>query len=431
VPDPVQSIRVASALLGRFPGLMKQASATESEMELAIGEANQLYPEIWRHMDEARAVIAHDHDTSPYDALRRTVLAEMGITSIGYQSVDWTTKYGAVLATTFRKVAGFDYEGYQRAQNACRALMNAMPEVDWNALARDDVRAIAEAGSLQSAKVKTIAKVVGGLAALAAVTYGIYFVVMDPSDGVSDDEAAEMRARGAEREALAKKHAEEVEAKRLRIDELRATVKATCSTTAKAELVTLLRDQGQTTDARKLEAAPCTPTRPTCQPIPGVLLDRLAAQYESVLASPRSVNCDGMMAPGSPLVPAYSVWFVDKGALVRGVVTTDGKTDIVPFAKGPGEIVVNYGDLDDDGSDEVVFATAGELWVGKIVNGAYVDTAGPRSKKKCQEEVNVERDLRPDKSAKYRLVITVLDGKRGCEGERTFYRLAGGKLVEE
>lgn len=52
--------------------------------------------------------------------------------------------------------------------------MSAMPEVDWNELAREDVRAIAEAGSLQSAKVKTIAKVVGGLAALGLVTFGIY-----------------------------------------------------------------------------------------------------------------------------------------------------------------------------------------------------------------------------------------------------------------
>jgi hypothetical protein len=410
---------------------MKQASATESEMELAIGESNQLYPEIWRHLDEARADIAGRYDTARYDALRATVLAEMGITAIGYQEVDWTTKYGAVLATTHRKVASFDIEGYRRAQDACKALMAAMPHVDWNELARQDVRVIAEAGSLQSAKYKTIAKVAAGLVGLGIVTYGVYYVAMGTGETVSDDEAAAMRARAAEREAEAKKRSEQIEANRARIDELRATVKTTCSTTAKAELVKLLREEGQTTDAKKLEAAPCTPVRPECKVVPGVVLDRLAAAYESVLASPRSVKCDGMMAPGSPLVPAYTVWFPDKGALVRGVVTLDGKTEIVPFAAGPGEIAVAYGDLDDDGSDEAVFATAGELWVSKIVNGAYVDTAGPRSKKKCQEEVNVERDLRPDKSSKYRLVITTLDGKKGCDGDRRFYRLAGSALVEE
>ncbi len=429
----MQSIRVASALLGRFPGLMKQASSTESEMELAIGEANQLYPEIWRHMDEAREAIAGDHDVSRYDALRGAVLAGLGITAIGFQEVNWTTKYGAVVHTTHRKVASFDYDGYQRAQQACKALMAAMPEVDWSELARQDVRAIAEAGSLQSAKYKTIAKVAALLGGLALATFGVYYIVTNmSSDGVPDDEAAAMRARAALRDAEAKKLAEQIEIKRARIDELRATLKATCSPAAKTELVALLRDQGQTTDAKKLEAAPCTPVRPTCKPIPGVLLDRLAAQYESVLAAPRSVHCDGIVVPGAPgtVVPAYSVWFLDKGALVRGVVSLDGKTDLVPFAKGPGEIAVGYGDLDDDLSDEAVFATNGALWVSKIVNGTYVDTPGPRSKKKCQEELGVERDLRPDKSSKYRLVISVLE-KKGCEGERRFYKLVDGALVEE
>ena len=429
----MQSIRVASALLGRFPGLMKQASSTESEMELAIGEANQLYPEIWRHMDEAREAIAGDHDVSRYDALRGAVLAGLGITAIGFQEVNWTTKYGAVVHTTHRKVASFDYDGYQRAQQACKALMAAMPEVDWPELARQDVRAIAEAGSLQSAKYKTIAKVAALLGGLALATFGVYYIVTNmSSDGVPDDEAAAMRARAALRDAEAKKLAEQIEIKRARIDELRATLKATCSPAAKTELVALLRDQGQTTDAKKLEAAPCTPVRPTCKPIPGVLLDRLAAQYESVLAAPRSVHCDGIVVPGAPgtVVPAYSVWFVDKGALVRGVVSLDGKTDLVPFAKGPGEIAVGYGDLDDDLSDEAVFATNGALWVSKIVNGTYVDTPGPRSKKKCQEELGVERDLRPDKSSKYRLVISVLE-KKGCEESRSFYKLVDGALVEE
>jgi hypothetical protein len=307
-----------------------------------------------------------------------------------------------------------------------------MPEVDWHELAREDVRAIAAAGSLQSAKYKTAIKVAAIGTAIALATFGVYYVVTGfASDSVPDDEAAEMRARAAKHDEETKKLAAQVEATRARIDALRATLKATCSPAAKTELVALLRDQGQLTDAKKLEAAPCTPTRPTCKPIPGALLDRLAARYESVLASPRSVNCDGIVAPGAPVVPAFSVWFVDKGTLVRGVVSLDGKTDIVPFANGPGEIVVGYGDLDDDMTDEALFATAGELWVGKIVNGAYVDTRGPRSAKKCQEEVNIERDLRPDKSSKYRLVITTLEGNQGCEGDRRFFKLAAGALVEE
>src|SRR5688500_4528282 len=120
-------------------------------------------------MDEAREMIAADHDVSRYDALRSPVLAELGITAIGCQEVNWTTKYGGVVHTTHRKVASFDYEGYQRAQQACKALMSAMPEVDWAELAREDVRAIAEAGSLQSSKYKTGIKVavIGTAIALA------------------------------------------------------------------------------------------------------------------------------------------------------------------------------------------------------------------------------------------------------------------------
>lgn len=410
---------------------MKQASGTSSEVELAIGEANQLYPEIWRHLDEAQRELV-DRDTRQYDILRSTVLAEMGITDIQTASTDWYTKYGTYAGTTHQKIVRFDYQGYERARAACKALMAAMPEVDWDALAREDVRAIAEAGSLQSAKYKTIVRVVAALAALAIVTFGVWYVVSSgSSDGVSDEEAAAMRARAEAREAEAKARSETVNANRARIDELRVSVKARCLPAEISELAKLLREEGQTTDAKKLEAAPCVPARPTCKPIPGPLLDRLAAQYESVLAAPASVRCDGMLAPGSPPVPALSVWFEDRGALVRGVVSADAKTDLVPFAPGPGKIIVGYGDLDDDGGDEAVFATDADIWVGKIVNGAYVDTKGPRSAKKCQEEVNIERDLRPDKKGStYRLVITTLD-KKGCEGDRVFYRLRDGKLVEE
>jgi hypothetical protein len=343
-------------------------------------------------------------------------MAALGITDIQTHSTDWYTKYGTYTGTSHQKVVRFDYDGYQRALAACKALMSAMPEVDWGALARDDVRAIAQAGSLQSAKYKTITKVAAVLGGLALVTFGVYSIVSSGSDAVSDDDAAAMRARAEAREADAKARSQAVISKRARIDELRTSVKARCMPDDIRELAALLREEGQTTDAKKLEAATCVP-------------ERLAAHYESVLAAPAIVHCEGTLAPGSPPMPALSVWFEDKGTLVRGVVSANGKTDLVPFGPGPGKIVVGYGDLDDDGSDEAVFATDGELWVGKIVNGAYVLTPGPKSKKKCQEELGIERDLRPDKKAStYRLVISVLDTK-GCEGERRFYKLGKGALL--
>src|ERR1044071_1810225 len=56
--DPVvRSIRIAATLNDRFGALLKEAASYQkvAEFELKIGEAQQIYPEIWRHFDEARA----------------------------------------------------------------------------------------------------------------------------------------------------------------------------------------------------------------------------------------------------------------------------------------------------------------------------------------------------------------------------------------
>ena len=70
------------------------------------------------------------------------------------------------------------------------------------------------------------------------------------------------------------------------------------------------------------------------------------------------------------------------------------------------------------------------MWVTKIVNGAFVDTVGPRSKKKCQEEVNIVHGLRDDKTRNDRVVISVRE-TRGCDSEFRYYKLVGDKLVLE
>jgi hypothetical protein len=430
VADPVQSIRVASALLGRFPGLMKQAAGTSSEVELAIGEANQLYPEIWRHLDDARRELG-DRDTSIYDALRATVLAALGVTEIETHATEWYTRYGTYAGTTLHKVVSFNDEGYQRARDACRALMAVMPEVDWRELAREDVRAIAEAGSLHSAKYKTAIKIAAIGAGLALATFAVYAVVSRPTtDDVSEEDAAAMRARSAEREVQTRKRAEALDAKRARIDVLRASIKATCQPAELSELVKLLREEGQLTDAKNLEGTPCIPARPRCSPLPGGLLDRLAATHERVLAAPAGVHCQGILTAGTPLVPALAVWFVDGGNLVRGVVSADGTQDLVPFSVAPGQMLVAHGDLDDDGTDEALFATDRDLWVTRIANGAFVDIRGPRAARRCQTTLSIERDQRPDQHTGDLLVITVLDTK-GCAGERRSFRLVSGELVED
>src|SRR5690242_1144143 len=85
--DPaVRSVRVAVALCERFVELLKGpsrvtahkqrgallgVSGDEEALSLRIGEAQQVYPEIWRHLDEARAAFAaRGIDVAAYDQLR-------------------------------------------------------------------------------------------------------------------------------------------------------------------------------------------------------------------------------------------------------------------------------------------------------------------------------------------------------------------------
>src|SRR5688572_20670424 len=71
----VRSIRIATRLNERFGAILREA-ATEHKaaaIELKIGEAQQIYPEIWRHLDEARAALgARGTAVRTYDELRAT-----------------------------------------------------------------------------------------------------------------------------------------------------------------------------------------------------------------------------------------------------------------------------------------------------------------------------------------------------------------------
>src|SRR5437763_10131625 len=87
IDDPaVRSVRVAVALCDRFAELLagpsqvtavKQqgallgVSGNQDELSLRIGEAQQIYPEIWRHLDDARAGFAgRGIAVASYDAIR-------------------------------------------------------------------------------------------------------------------------------------------------------------------------------------------------------------------------------------------------------------------------------------------------------------------------------------------------------------------------
>ena len=160
--DPaVRSIRIATTLNERFAAIVRGAAEhqTVAEFELKIGEAQQIYPEIWRHLDEARAVLAQRGVAVPrYDAVRATERpGQLAVDNIEHsEGVNpLALAFGGALHVEM-KTATFNREGNRKASEACEALMTAMPEVDWRQLVREEEAEIAAVGSLNDSKWRTL-----------------------------------------------------------------------------------------------------------------------------------------------------------------------------------------------------------------------------------------------------------------------------------
>ncbi len=93
-PDPVQSLRVASTLADRYRAVVSATYIDTSALELAIGEAQQIYPEIWRHLDEGRdALAAKDRDVRVFDGLRGEALRTLGVTDVDRHSTSRSRRH--------------------------------------------------------------------------------------------------------------------------------------------------------------------------------------------------------------------------------------------------------------------------------------------------------------------------------------------------
>jgi len=159
--DPaVRSIRIATALNERFGEILRgKDRQTVAELEIKIGEAQQIYPEIWRHLDEARGVLAaRELSVARYDELRAT--EKPGQQAVGnIEHVEGINPLafaigGALYHET--KTATFNAEGHAKAREACAALMQALPDVDWRALELAEEAEIAAAGSLNAIKWRSV-----------------------------------------------------------------------------------------------------------------------------------------------------------------------------------------------------------------------------------------------------------------------------------
>jgi hypothetical protein len=432
--DPVQSIRVATNLAERFGALLRPGTMPTSELELRIGEAQQLYPEIWRHLDEARtALAAQGRDVAPFDHLRRDELAHLGVTDIDVSTqLDYVALIAGRLRTQQVKTATFNVAGYRRALEACRALMGAMPEIDWKALAREEDEQIRAAGSLHAAKWKGIVKWLVIAAAVVGVGVVVYRVV------TSIDEEPAPRTRAQRRVDVVE--AQRDEQRWARIAELRATYRATCDRAVRNALVGLLRDASQLSEAQQIESGRCTPERPSCDAVRDAIGTRLAAAFGLVQDKSWAMTCQGIMmlrgnGPEAGLAVVVSAHDTQGHVQVlRGVASLDGAHDSVTFGSAPGTRLAGIGDLDGDGGEELVFVDTTSLTISAIKGPGFRDIEGPPMPHGCAADANVEGDFRNGKKGDVKtLVLTVPDGikAKGClTPGRHYFRLTHDGLAE-
>jgi hypothetical protein len=368
--DPVQSIRVAAILVERLGVLGKPREMKESELELVIGEAQQVYPAVWSHFDDARtALVAMGRDVAAFDQLRR---AE------GTQLAFDINVYGM-------KTATFNTAGYERARIAVKLLMRAMPEVDWAQVARDEAR---EPAQLPVATVRGAPApwwrrlALPSLIAAALCTVVIFVVVAGP-----DDKPASHNAVAPTKRVSA------------RIAELAAM-------------------------------------RPSCDSVKAAISERVAKT--SGFLDTHYVACKGIvMWRGSGVEPGLAVVVTGSDSrgveqTVRGVVSADGAQDLVTFGLAPGTKLVAYGDISQDGGDELVFADSTSLTVSSITTAGFVDVEGPMPRS-CITTIAVAADFRAGRTGDVmRLVLTVPgDAPPSCvEPGRHYFELTRDALSE-
>ncbi|MEO7095224.1 MAG: hypothetical protein ABI175_18330 [Polyangiales bacterium] len=193
--DPaIRSVRIAATLNERF-GTIMRAPVTQAggmgELELRIGEAQQIYPEIWTHMDEARATLAaRGVDTSAYDKVRATEpKGSLGVSRVEVEGYSTSLTTGVLgIHDEQVKTAQFNIEGFRRANQAVQALMKAMHEVDWKAIEHAENAEIAAAGSLGPVDPKALGKWIAILGGAGVAVYAFWYLLIrtPPHDYVAE-----------------------------------------------------------------------------------------------------------------------------------------------------------------------------------------------------------------------------------------------------
>ncbi|HEX7843540.1 MAG TPA: hypothetical protein VF469_38970 [Kofleriaceae bacterium] len=206
----MRSLRVAVALCDRFAEILRGPSqvtarqregslfgfsGNQDEFSLRIGEAQQIYPEIWRHLDDARnAFAARGAVVGGYDAVRAEEGQRLGA-AVDVQHA--RHGFGRYAVHEQVKSANFNWAGLGRARRACEALMRATPQIDWAAIAQAEAHDPAVAAFGRALRRKRI--VMLGLVAVAIASPFLIVIYLNHRER----EKVEARKRGGDEPVVA------------------------------------------------------------------------------------------------------------------------------------------------------------------------------------------------------------------------------------
>jgi len=171
----VASIRTAQALNERLGVLVRARETYDDErLSLELGEARQLYPTIWTHLDDARnELVRRGVPVVQYDGIRANDVIDAGAI-LGVEVA--ADRVGLAFTGGVAKTAHLNTQGHTLATHAANALRAALPSVDWEALERADAEQLAAFGSLGPPLWKKVLfYAIAGVLVAAAVAMFVFY----------------------------------------------------------------------------------------------------------------------------------------------------------------------------------------------------------------------------------------------------------------
>ena len=193
-------------------------TATEQERWRAVEEVNDTYPEVWRHLDRARGV-----------------LAKRGANTVGYDELRPHVRRAATDADGQR----VDGDALDEAKRAIAELKLAVPGADWKGIATRTEGLVHAPLGARRRQARYVAAGVVAVAVFAAIAW---FMSIVPVRKPSHTEAMRKELAGVANE------------RRARVDFLRAELGDRCLTPTARDLVRLLVMDGRGPEAKDLAA---------------------------------------------------------------------------------------------------------------------------------------------------------------------------------